>query len=54
MRPEVLEAIDALSTEILDIEGATDNVVRELKLQDKEDIRLSPGQSSLVQVLSED
>ena len=49
--PEVLEAIDALSTEILDIEGATDNVVRELKLQDKEDIRLSPGQSSLVQVL---
>ena len=49
--PEILNAIDSIPTDILDIEGATDDVVKELKLQQQEDVRLSPGQSSSVQVL---
>jgi len=49
--PEVLGAINALTTEVLDIEGATGNVVKELKLQQHEDIKLSPGEPSHVQVL---
>lgn len=49
--PEVLEALDSIPTEILDIQGATSNIVREVKLQQQEGIRLSPGQNSTVQVL---
>lgn len=49
--PEVLEAIDTLTTEVLDIQGATENIVKELELQQHEDIRLSPGEPSHVQVL---
>ncbi|NLN40923.1 MAG: hypothetical protein GX160_02855 [Clostridiales bacterium] len=49
--PEVLEAIDSLTTEVLDVQGATGNIVKELKLQQHEDIRLSPGEPSHVQVL---
>lgn len=49
--PEVLNSIDIIPTDILDIEGATGDVVKELKLRQQDDIRLSPGQSSSVQVL---
>jgi YbbR domain-containing protein len=49
--PEVLEALDSIPTEILDIQGATNNVVREVRLQQQEGIRLSPGQNSTVQIL---
>lgn len=49
--PEILDAVESISTDILDIEGATGNIVKEVKLQQPEDVRLSPGQSSFVQIL---
>ncbi|HZJ57888.1 MAG TPA: CdaR family protein [Clostridia bacterium] len=49
--PEVLEAMDSIQTEILDIEGATSNIVKEVRLQQQEDIRVSPGEPSTVQIL---
>lgn len=49
--PEILDVTEAISTEMLDIEGASKDVIKELSLQLPEDIKLSPGQSSFVQVL---
>lgn len=49
--PEILNVTEKIATEILDIEGATRDVVKELNLQGLEDIKLSPGQSSFIQVL---
>ncbi|MFY9176823.1 MAG: CdaR family protein [Caldicoprobacterales bacterium] len=49
--PEVLAATDTITTEVLDIQGATGDINKELKLQQHEDIRLSPGEPSHIQVL---
>ncbi len=49
--PEVLNAIESIATDILDIEGATSDVSKELELQQQEDVRLSPGQPSTIKVL---
>lgn len=49
--PDILNSIKTIGTEILNIEGASQDVQRSLSLQEYEGIKLSPGESSQVQVL---
>lgn len=48
---EIINNLGTIRTELLDIEGASTDVKRELKLQDYEGVYLSPGEQSRVQVL---
>lgn len=49
--PEIINSLGTIRTELLDIEGASTDIKRELKLQDYEGVYLSPGEESSVQVL---
>lgn len=48
---EIINNLGTIRTELLDIEGASTDVKRELKLQDYEGVHLSPGEPSRIQVL---
>ncbi|NLJ41248.1 MAG: hypothetical protein GX352_06550 [Clostridiales bacterium] len=49
--PEILDATEFVQTEIMDVQGAKKDLVREVNLRLQEDIKLSPGQASSVQIL---
>jgi len=49
--PEIIKSLGTLRTELLDIEGASTDIKRELKLQNYEGVYISPGEQSQVQVL---